>query len=395
MGNIEKKILEYIKGYFWVIILITGIVAGVLVRLQGMDLVSDDFLTYLQPWHDTLKANTGFKGLSMDFYTYYIPYMCILVIATYFDGLNLLQYIKTISIVSEFICALTGSLICLKLMNENKKEKAWAAVAILVLFLSPMVVLNGAYWGQCDYIYTAFALLSILMLYLGKYDFSFVFLGISFCFKLQTLFLLPAYLLYYICNKKFSVWKFLYIPAMYLIAGLPAIIAGRPVKDVYNIYFAQTNLFDQLSMNTPNIWRFFPNTEYQDFYKWGIALTIAIFCILAFIVFKNGYRLDDQTFLMVCVCSCGICVMFLPGMHERYTALYCLLAYLYFLVYDRKRILLAAAIDLITCITYFLYLYGLEVLPYYPFLAIIQLGILMFIINDTLTVLRKKHTVYI
>lgn len=391
MRKIEKNIIEIIRKYFWIIILFIGVLSGIWVRFQGMGMVTDDFQVYLKPWHDTLKENTGFKGLAMDFYTYYIPYMCVLVLATYFDGLDLLQYIKVISIISEFVCALLSGVISLKLMKSRGDRKEWSSVLVLILLLSPMIVLNGAYWGQCDYIYIAFALLSILLLYFEKYDLSFIFLGIAFCFKIQTVFLFPAYLLFYICNKKFSVWKFIYIPLAYLIAGLPAIIAGRPAKSVYNIYLGQTNLFDQLSMNMPNIWRFFPNLEYKDFYKWGIALTIAIFCILACIVFMNNYELDGQTFLMVCVCSAGICVMFLPGMHERYTALYCLLAYIYFVIYDRKKILLAVITDLITCITYFQYLYGLDVRSSYRVLAVINIGVLLFIIYDTIKVLRDKN----
>lgn len=391
MGEIEKGIIEIIKKHFWIVILVLGLTAGVWVRLQGMAMVTDDYLEYLKPWHDTLKENTGFKGLAMDFYTYYIPYMCILAIATYFDGLNLLQYIKVISIISEFICALLAGLISLKLMKSKGSEREWSAVLVLVLLLSPMIVLNGAYWGQCDYIYIAFALLSILLLYSEKYNVSFICLGIAFCFKIQTIFLFPAYLLFYICNKKFSIWKFIYVPLAYLLAGLPAIIAGRPAKDVYSIYLGQANLFKQLSMNTPNIWRLFPNLEYEDFYKWGIALTIAIFCILAFIVFRNDYELDGQTFLMACVCSAGICVMFLPGMHERYTGLYCLLAYMYFLIYDRKKVLLAVIIDLITCMSYFLYLYGMDVLSSYRVLAVINLGVLLFIIYDTIKTMSVKH----
>lgn len=390
MSSMEKKVIEFITKYFWVILLAVGVIAGIKVRLQGIEFVADDYLVYLQPWYETLKENCGFKGLAMDFYTYYIPYMCILAIATYIEGIDLLLFIKIISIVSEIFCAITGALICWKLLKENRQEQRWAAVAFVILMLSPMIMLNGAYWGQCDYIYVLFALFSIWMLFSEKYHLSFIFFGIAFCFKLQAVFLLPAFLLYYICNKKFSIWKFLYIPAMYLIGGLPAIIAGRPAMDVYKIYLGQTNLFDQLSMNTPNIWRLFPNKEYDDFYMWGIALTIAIFCILAFIVFKNNYQLDKQTFLLICVCSTGICVMFLPGMHERYTVLYSLLAYMYFIIYDRKKLLLAALIDLIVCMSYFLYLYGIDTRSIYPLLAVINISVLFYFVYEALRLLKQK-----
>lgn len=34
---------------------------------MGLEFVSSDFQNYLQPWYDTMKANTGFKGLVLDF----------------------------------------------------------------------------------------------------------------------------------------------------------------------------------------------------------------------------------------------------------------------------------------------------------------------------------------
>ena len=147
-------------------------------------------------------------------------------------------------------------------------------------------------------------------------------------------------------------------------------------------------------MNTPNIWRFFPNMEYQDFEKWGIALTMAIFCILGFYVFKKNCKLSQQSFLYICVCSAGICVMFLPGMHERYTALYCILAYIYYATYNRKKLFIAAGIDLLSCITYFQYLYNIDTLSLYPLFAVFNLSILLYIIYDTICVLKatdKSH----
>lgn len=386
MFNFEKRIIDFIIKYFHFILLAAAVIISIKVRKQGMYFVSGDFTDYLLPWFETLKENTGFKGLCMDFYTYYIPYMCILAIGTYIDGLDLLAYIKIISIISEYVCAFLGGLICLRLSDsENKRD---SVITVAVLLLSPCIWLNGAYWGQCDFIYIAFILGSLLLLR-NHPAFSLILFGIAFSFKLQTFFLLPAYFLYYICTRKFSILNFLYIPAMYLIGGLPAIIAGRPALDVYGIYLSQATHFGQLSMNAPNLWRFFPNMEFNDFYHWGIALTMLIFLILGFYVFKNNYQLTSQTFLLICLCSAGICVMVLPGMHERYTVLYVLLSYLYFLIYDRKKVFIAVILDLITCISLFWYLYGLDVLHWYPLLAIINLGILYYMIMYTLQKLKE------
>lgn len=387
MFKLEKRLINVVIKDFHFVLLAVAVVLSVLVRKQGMNYISEDFAGFLQPWFDILKANCGFKGLSMDFYDYYIPYMCILAIGTYIEGIDVLIYIKIISIVSEYLCAFLCGAIALRLITSDT-QKHNAAIPVAALLLSPMIWLNGAFWAQCDYIYIAFILGSLLLLLRDHPSLSLLLLGIAFCFKLQTVFILPAYLLYCICTRRFSLLNFLFIPAMYLLGGLPAIIAGRPAAEVYRIYLNQTSLYGQLSMNMPNLWRFFPNMEYDDFYLWGIALMIVIFLILALIVFQKNYQLSNQTFLLSCLCSCGICVMTLPGMHERYTALYVLLAYLYFLIYDHKKVFIPVLLDLITCITYFLYLYDLNVLPWYPLLAIINLGILYYIIVYTMRRLK-------
>lgn len=59
-----------------------------------------------------------------------------------------------------------------------------------------------------------------------KYRLAFVFLGIAFAFKLQAIFILPAYVIYYFCSRKFPITRFLYIPLCYLIGGLPALGSG-------------------------------------------------------------------------------------------------------------------------------------------------------------------------
>lgn len=100
-------------------------------------------------------------------------------------------------------------------------------------------------------------------------DLSFVFLGIAFAFKLQAAFLLPAYALYYLRNKKFSIFKFLYIPVCYIIGGIPAILEGKTISDTYGIYITQSHGFGQLSMNIPNIYRFFLMRDIRNFINGG------------------------------------------------------------------------------------------------------------------------------
>ena len=82
MSILEDKIIDIIKKYFWVIVIMVGLVGGLSARSKGLYLVSDDWNEYLLPWMTTLYENTGFKGLALDIGNYYIPYMTLLAIGT-------------------------------------------------------------------------------------------------------------------------------------------------------------------------------------------------------------------------------------------------------------------------------------------------------------------------
>lgn len=390
MSKTEKKLIEFLESNYESILLIVVIVLGLRLRYLGINLQSDDFNEYLKTWYETLKANMGFKGLVMDFYNYYIPYMCVIAIATYFENLDFMLYLKVISVLFELMSAFLGGLCAYDLLKDSKNREIVSKIVFSVMWLSPTVILNGAYWAQCDYIYIAFLMLSVYMLLKDHTDLSFIFLGIAFTFKLQAAFLLPAYALYYLRNKKFSIFKFLYIPVCYIIGGIPAIIEGKTISDTYGIYITQSHGFGQLSMNIPNVYRFFPNEGYQEFYQWGICAVVIIFLVLGFITVYQNYTIDKEVFVLTCAISAGICCMFLPEMHERYSAPFITFSYLYFLIYKGKAIWKVVLLDFIAMITYFYCLYGLDMVEKYRVFAVVDIIILLWMIKYALCLMKGK-----
>ncbi|WP_026662630.1 hypothetical protein [Butyrivibrio proteoclasticus] len=391
MFKVEEKLVDLIRKYFWVILILVGLVGGIYARRQGLYLQSNDWNDYLLPWMTTLDENTGFKGLAIDFSTYYIPYMCVLAIGTYLDPSKWLIFIKITSIISEILFSAAAALIARKLIKDRGGDERWAAAVFAIFMLSPMVMLNGAYWGQCDYVYSAFVMLGIYFFLDEKYIAAMNMIGIAFAFKQQALIVLPVIVLVWLCNKSFSLWKLVFIPIWYLIGGLPAIIAGRPAGNVYRIYLNQANEFGQLSMNLPNIYRFFPNTSKEDFFKWGMYATVVILFVLALWVIQGNYRLSKRAILGLFMACTGVCGMFIPALHERYLSLYVGVTYLYFLVYDKKKTVLAGVLDTLVCITYFLNLYGINRVDQYPYLAVVHLGILFYIIYEVVNVIKKEQ----
>lgn len=55
------------------------------------------------------------------------------------------------------------------------------------------MILNGAFWGQCDALYGALTLHALACALEGRNRSSLLLLGIAFSFKLQTVFVLPLW----------------------------------------------------------------------------------------------------------------------------------------------------------------------------------------------------------
>lgn len=110
----------------------------------------------------------------------------LIAIATYFESLDYMLYLKVISVIAELVCACFGGICAYRLLKDKKEGKLYAVVAFAIIWLSPTTIMNGAFWGQCDYIYTAFIFVSIWAMLREKYRLAFVFLGIAFAFKLQA-----------------------------------------------------------------------------------------------------------------------------------------------------------------------------------------------------------------
>lgn len=115
-----------------------------------------------------------------------------------------------------------------------------------------------------------------------------MFIGIAFAFKLQTVFIIPVLLYYWISTKKISILHFFIIPAVDVIMCLPAIIMGRPFIDIITIYAEQTDYGKLIQMNCPNFYALICDgndmTYYYLFKQFSVFLTIAVLGIMMCII---------------------------------------------------------------------------------------------------------------
>ena len=209
MFKFEEKVINFCKKNYIILFVILITFLAFFVRFKMLDFASYDYNNFLKPWFDDLKSNGGLKGLATYKGDYNAPYMTILALLTYLP-INSLYSIKFVSIVFDFLLAISSGLLVKELVKQNKK--IYFVLTYAILLFVPSVLLNGAYWCQCDSIYTTFIVLSLLFLVKEKYIPSFIMLGLSLSFKLQFIFILPLYLILYVMKKKFSILNFLIIP---------------------------------------------------------------------------------------------------------------------------------------------------------------------------------------
>lgn len=351
--QIEKRLLNFIEENMTILFVAVITILAVAVRYLCLPGISGDMEQYLLPWFETLKENGGISALAMELGDYNVPYLTILAVLTYLP-LHPVTLIKSVSILFDFVLAGSAGMLVNQCMEKGGKSKKIILSYTLLLF-SPLIILNSAYWGQCDSIFGTFLILTLVFMMKEKYLAAFVFMGCAFAFKLQAVFLLPVLILWYVYSKKFSICYFGLIPIVNGILCLPAILAGRPVKNVLMIYFQQTSTYEVMTLNYPNLY-YIMAAPYEIFHKVGILLAIALLGSACFFVWKSKTMLQSKHMLYFAIYSIWTCLMFLPSMHERYGYVMEILLILYGILYGEKRIT-AFAVNFISLCSYSIYLF--------------------------------------
>lgn len=287
---------------------------AVVIRYFLLDFESGDYQTFLAPWTEFFREHEGFKALGLSVGNYNLPYLYFLALFSYLD-ISKLYLIKLLSIVFDVLLAWA----CMKLCSRFINGRLRLIICFFAVLLFPTVILNGAYWAQCDSIYTFFAVYAVYLALSDKPVGAMVSITASFAFKLQAVFVMPIFFVLLVAKKiKF---KHLFIfPAAYLVMMLPAVIAGRPLWDTLTLYLTQAGTVgDAMNYNAPSLtsmYQWGENTE-----MWSTLLVVAAF-VFMFIVFAiaiiDRKKLDDRViFGMAVLLAVGIPFL-LPHMHDRY-----------------------------------------------------------------------------
>ena len=383
-----EKVWNFIEKYKFMIFFFIITVISIYARIALLDFISGDFEYCVQPWFYELKENGGLSALKLDIGNYNLPYLTILALLTYLP-IEPIVSVKMISVICDYICALTIMKMVYIILKDNKNKDFYALITYGVILFLPTVLLNSACWGQADSIYVAFMLLALSSLLEEKYLKSFIYLGISFVFKLQFIFILPLFVLVYIAKRKFPLYYFFIIPLVNIVMCLAAIIVGKPISSCIDIYINQASQYNAyLSMNFPGIYNlFFPTNMYnyveapnEVISKVGIMATLFVFVIIAFMVLYKKIKFNKQQIIEFGLLSIMISTFLLPHMHDRYLFAGDILSVLY-LVYNKDKIYVPIGISLISMYGYTGFLFEGSPIPI-QYLSFMYLILIVLVAKD-------------
>ena len=324
----------------------------------------------MKPWYTKIYEG-GFEVLGTTFGDYTPSYYYLLYFISLFkidpESMMLLHAIKWISIVFDYALAIFASLIC----YELTKNKIKTLICYTSIVFGLTVFLNSALWGQCDAIYVTFCVASFYFILKNKPHTSMIMYGFAFAFKVQSIFILPVYLVMFL-RRKFKLRYLLWVPFVYLIMALPASFAaenfGTRFGEIWAIFFNQSaNSYSQLTLNAGSFYALiFTNFKAEDFISaFSLFLAIAIVGTYIFMIYRSKEEFSKKTWLKILVIFAMIFPYFLPHMHERYFYLVDIVICIYALINPKKFYVAILAI-LNSMIGYMVYLWNIPFINVVP-----------------------------
>ncbi len=286
------------------------------IRLILFPVISPDMQIFLLPWYETIVQEGRWDALGQDFYNYMPAYIYLLDIATLFKSVDPVSAIKWISILFELIAGLA----VYKILRLRFATGIIPWLGFLGLLFLPSVLIEGCYWGQCDIIYTSFLVFALYQIFRQKYFPAIIFFSIALAFKLQALLLAPVLVLLFL-RRRISIFYFFIIPVVILATWIPALLAGRSVLSLLNIYIAQYDTYDSLSMNAPGLMAFADllDEQFYSFFLWLGFLIAGVSAMLYLWIRCTKHRSLAPCALCFDAAFFAVILPFLlPKMHERY-----------------------------------------------------------------------------
>ena len=293
---------------------------ALLLRAVCLDHITGDYVTFLSDWAAFFRDNGGWAAVALPKGNYNAPYLYFLAAISYLP-VYALYAIKLFSVLFDVLLAWGGARLIAALPGREGGAAGRAAAGFCLLLLLPTVVLNGAYWAQCDAIYGALCLHGLASGLSRRPRSSVVLAALAFSFKLQTVFLLPVWAVLWM-SRRVRFRDLLLFPAAYVLAILPALALGKPLGDVLGVYFGQATEYSAyLTLNAPSLYALIPYGMEVDAALWSKAGILAAFVlvlgVLGWLLPRRRTLGNEAVMAAAVVFAVGVPLL-LPHMHDRY-----------------------------------------------------------------------------
>ena len=347
-----------------------------IIRYKLFPIESPDYYGFLEQWMEKIEELGGFSSMGTEISNYACGYMYLMCLVQSITD-DWLTGLKMISVIFDYAISVAVFLIIFHMTGKTRKSIAGMAFVLL----APTTIIDSAYWCQCDVIYSCFILYALYFILKDKSSLAMIMLGISFSFKLQTVFILPFIIILWLRRYTVKLVHLLWIPVVYVISIFPAWMFGRDFKDLLLFYFKQGSYYPWGTLEYPNVYALLdeviPNGHYSDEVSGaGLFLALMLLGVIAYYIYtKLGERdkqlgiinisretsgITNEIFILTALLTVAITVYSLPHMHDRYGYLIDIIAIIYAVIRP-KRIPLMCAFFVVSILTFMPYLTGVHI----------------------------------
>ncbi len=350
--------------------LIVVSLAAFLLRCLNFSYESADYRFFLLQWYEQIDAAGGLLGIGKVYGNYTSTYMYLMALMTYLP-VSPLVAIKLFSVVFDYLLAVYVALLVRHMTGKDTS----AVVAYTAVLFLPHVFLNSALWAQCDALFTTFLVMSLYYLLKGRSAASMISFGLSFSFKLQAVFFLPIVILA-LCGRKIKWWSPFWAVGVFLLSGLPAIVAGMSPLDAYGVYFEQAGYYAQLNMNAPNLYaavqRLATYAPYDHFADSLVLFAFGAIGCAMYPMYRAIRSFDDDSWVLAALFFAAFMPFVLPHMHERYWFVSDILALVWVICRPREWLAsLCLLLPSLYALSIYLFQVDHTVLPYFAILMLV------------------------
>lgn len=317
--RVMKKIFQKFAKDYWYLILSVVLVFVIKMLFARLPSFGFDMWTWFGWARKLAESGPANFYISPDWTQYTPGYLY------YLWAIGKSGWVNEIAIKLPVILAEIGTgVLIYKIIG--KRNRFLASISFFLYTLSPVVIFDGAVWGQIDGLLTFFLFLSAYLL-IGKKNFitSILVWSLAFLIKPQSIAVLPVFILV-ILLREFK-WKEIAIGisaglVLLFLLSLP-FFPQDPILGLPRLVLKMTNYYAYTSVNAFNIWSWWGMWASDKIKLLGLAYSVwgTIFLLggsaAAVIVFRNKLKSKHFYYLLFAIlCLCFF--LFPTKVHERY-----------------------------------------------------------------------------